>query len=89
MDALEVVFPSTLSVFWHIKHLKEENEFELYRNLANNYNLSTKEVLIVDDSKRLIKKAKKFGLKLGIVTADSLVSTTLTLKILILALLQK
>lgn len=44
-----------------LKHLKEENEFELYRKLANKYGLNTKEVLIVDDGQRLIRKARKLG----------------------------
>lgn len=42
-------------------YLKTDDEFKLYKKIAQDNNLKLSEVLVVDDGKKLIKKAEEIG----------------------------
>lgn len=52
-------------------YLKETNDFELYRNLAKTNSLELDEVLIVDDTEKLINNAKDLGFSTYLYNQDT------------------
>jgi FMN phosphatase YigB (HAD superfamily) len=54
-----------------IKLLKEENNYQIFYNISKEYKLNTYEILIVDDSKKIIEETKKLGYKTYLYNMDT------------------
>lgn len=55
----------------NLKNLKENNEFKLFKEIANDNNLKSEEIIIVDDSKEVIEKAKENGFNTYLYNQDT------------------
>jgi len=55
----------------NIGYLKDFNDFELYKNIAKKYNIDVSEILVIDDSRRILESLENIGFSVYLYNNDT------------------